>query len=257
MEVRHVDPASLGEAAEAIRSAVESRSLLVVLANCWVEYEGRAASKSTPGDLVVIVKPDGAVIVHGPRGYKPQNWQPDTSAVTVEASEGELVLRAVRRRPREVLVLHCGRVYHVAWGTGVEEASHWLYTSEREMRDAIASNPSLLMEGFRVARIERPVEPGFIDLYGYDSEGNLVVVELKRVKAGESAVRQLLRYVEALEKKGYRGIRPVLAAPDFTEAAVRLASQAGVELVRLDLRRIYEAVYGRSRRRKSTLDDFL
>ena len=257
MEVHHRDPGSLEDAAEAVRGALQARAWLFFLGTCLTEYEGRAASRTTPGDMAVMVKPDGSVIVHGPRGFKPLNWQPDTSTITVGLEDGELVVRAVRRKPRETLVIRCARVYHVVWAQGASTGEFWMYLNEHEIRDAIARDPSLLVPGARITRVERPVDPGFIDLYGYDPEGRLLVVELKRVKAGEAAVRQLLRYVEALEKKGYRNIRPILAAPDFTEAAVRLATLSGVELVRLDLQRIYELLRGQRRPQRHTLEDYL
>lgn len=257
MEVEYRVPGGLGEALEAVREALRARAWLVFLGTCFTEYEGRAASRSTPGDMLVMVKPDGSVIVHGPRGFKPLNWQPDTASITADIEGGELVVRAVRRKPRETLVVRCASVYHVVWAHGASTGEFWMYLNEHEIRDAIARDPSLLIPGARITRVERPVDPGFIDLYGYDPEGRLLVVELKRVKAGEAAVRQLLRYVEALEKKGYRNIRPILAAPDFTEAAVRLASLSGVELVRLDLQRIYEVVRGQRRPQRHTLEDYL
>ncbi len=256
MRVSHFDPPGLGEAAEALRGGVARRAWLVFLGECLTEYEGRAASRSTYGDRLVVIKPSGSVLVHGPRGYKPLNWQPDTQAITVEVGEGELVVRAYRRRPREVLVIRCRRVYHIVEAEDAVEGEFWMYINEHEIRDAIASNPELLEPGFRVVRVERPVEPGFIDLYGVDSEGRLVVVELKRVKAGREAVHQLVRYVEALRRRGVEA-RPVLAAPDFTESAVREAEAWGVELKRIDLARIYELLRERSRPRRGTLEEFL
>jgi len=257
LEAACSSPGGVGEAVEALRRAIGAHRLVVFLGTCSTSYEGRAASKSTPGDVVVMVKPDGAVIVHSPRGYKPQNWQPDTKAIAVEeAPGGRLVLKAVRSRPREVLVVECTRVNVIVEAEPREEPQHFMFASEQEIRDAIARNPALLEPGLRVITVEKPVEPGFIDLYARDGEGRLVVVELKRVKAGEAAVRQLISYARALEKRGYTGLRLVLAAPDFTEAARRLAAQAGVELARLDLRRIREEVEA-ARRRARSLEDYL
>jgi len=245
VEVEVYKPGSLEEAARILQAGLGPDRWLVFFGECFTEYEGRAASRTTPGDMLVIVKPSGAVIVHGPRGFRPLNWQPDTGSIMVRLHEGLLELVAVRRRPREVLYVRCARVHAVMAGWGAREGVFWMFVNEHEIRDFLAENPGLIEEGLRIVETERPVEPGFIDLYGVDREGRRVVVELKRVKAGEEAVRQLLRYLEALRRRGLEA-RGILVAPDFTEGAVREAERAGVKLVRIDLAGIYERVKARS-----------
>jgi RecB family endonuclease NucS len=246
------------EAAAALRGALASHHWVVLWARCVAEYEGRGASATSEGDVLVMVKEDRSVIVHGPRGFKPLNWQPSGSAVEAAAREGALELRAVRRRPRETLTLRCGRVYLLASLEGASSPQFYMYLSEHEIRDILASNPSLLEEGLRIVGVERPVDPGFVDMYGVDSNGRLVVFEIKRVKAGEAAARQLLRYIETLRSRGRREVRGVLVAPDFTESALRLLELSGLEYKRIDPRALYElAGKRRSVRRLRGLVDFL
>lgn len=220
---------------------------------CWVEYEGRGVSRSTPGDRLVIVKPGGSVIVHGHKGFKPENWQPEGSVVYVEERGGTLVIRAVRRRPREVLVVTCDAIHGLMSYVPRETGSFTMYMSESEIRDAIARNPWIIGEGYRAVEREKPVESGFVDLFMADPEGRLVVVEIKRVKAGESAVRQLSQYLEALAKRGIVA-RGVLAAPGFTDAATREARARGIDLVYLDLKRLWELA--RRKPKPRSLDEF-
>lgn len=255
MRVIQITPRRGEEAVGKLREGIMSRMWIVFFAECLVEYEGRSASKTTYGDRLVVIKPDGSVIIHGPRGFKPQNWQPDTAAISVDYVGGEVVLRAVRRRPREVLVARCPRVYHIVLGDEPVEGDFWMYINEHQIRDLLAEDPSLIEEGLRIVRVEKPVEPGFIDLYGRDKDGRLVVIELKRVKAGEEAVHQLLRYVEAFRKRGV-SVRSILVAPGFTGQARILASRSGVELKTLDLKTVYDLVKSRERRRTGSLADY-
>jgi len=251
---------SLEEAAAAVAEALKARAWLVLAGNCETRYEGRAASGSTPGDRIVMVKPDGSVIVHGPRGFKPLNWQPDTSSVEarLHPESGTLELRAVRRSPREVLIVSCARIYYVAVLRGAEDGGFWLYVNEAEIRDEAMRDPvGVLGERLRFIEAEKPVEPGFIDALAEDEEGRLVVLEFKRVRAGEDAVRQLLRYVEAVRARTRREVRGVLVAPDATEAARRLLERSGLELRRIDLRALYERIRGRRAGRRRSLEDYL
>ncbi len=248
----------LGEALSQVSEALKARAWLVLAGNCETSYEGRAASGSTPGDRVVMVKPDGSVIVHGPKGFKPLNWQPDTSSVEARLDSDTLELRAVRRSPREILVIRCARIYYLAVLKGAEEGGFWLYVNEAEIRDEAMRDPvGVLGERLRFIEAEKPVEPGFIDALAEDEQGRLVVLEFKRVKAGEEAVKQLLRYVEALRARTSREVRGVLVAPDATEAARRLLERSGLELRRIDLRSLYERIKGRSAARRRSLVDFL
>jgi len=256
VEVEVYKPSSLEEAAEVLSRSIGPDRWLVFFGECYTEYEGRAASRTTPGDMLVIVKPSGSVIVHGPRGFRPLNWQPDTGSIVVRLHEDLLELVAVRRRPREVLRVRCARIHGVMAGAGAREGVFWMFVNEYEIRDYLALNPHVIEEGLRIVEKEHRVEPGFIDLYAVDKHGRKVVIELKRVKAGEEAVRQLIRYLEALRKRGIDA-RGVLVAPDFTEGAVREAERAGIRLVRIDLARIYESLRERTGRRPGSLEDFL
>ena len=237
----------LEEARQALYRAIESHAWIAMYANCMVEYEGRSASRATPGDRLIIVKPDGSVIIHGPRGFRPDNWQPDTSSITVTIEEDLLVLKAVRRRPREVLAARCGRVYMLATLVNPEEGGFWMYLNEHEIRDLIAEDPGIVEEGLRIVEAEKKVAPGFIDLYAVDRDGNLVVIEVKRVKAGEEAARQLARYVGHLRRQGRR-VRGILVAPDATEAAIYRLEREGLEYRRIDLQALYERLKAKSRR---------
>ena len=166
-----------------------------------------------------------------------------------------LVVKAVRKSPREILVIKCSKIYGILWLVEPTEGDFWMYINEHEIRDAIAANPALIEEGLVITRVEKPVEPGFIDLYGIDKNGNLVVIELKRVRAGVEAVHQLLRYIESFRKRGVK-VRPLLVAPEYTEAAVHLAKLSEIELKRIDLRELYRMVSSRTKPKRSTLDEF-
>ncbi|MEM1927855.1 MAG: endonuclease NucS [Acidilobaceae archaeon] len=245
---------SLEKAKSLLSSYLPRRPLVVMIASCETEYEGRGASRASRGDRVVMIKPDGSIIVHSSRGFKPLNWQPDTSSVAVLIEGGELVVKAFRRTAREVLVLRCSEIEVLAILEAPVEGDYYMYLSEREIVEVIKDNPWLVEEGFEVLDSEKPLELGVADIYGRDGRGRPVLVEVKRVKATEEAVRQLHGYLEALKARGVEA-RGVLLAPGATENALRLAALYGIEVKHLDLRRARELAFSRARR--TTLSEYL
>ena len=68
------------------------RHLLQVAAECEVTYVGRALSTAEAGDYLSTIKPDGCLMVHGLKGVKPRNWQPNTDSLDVKLDDGLVVL---------------------------------------------------------------------------------------------------------------------------------------------------------------------
>ena len=220
-----------------LKSSIAREMAIVVLGLCSVDYRGRAQSRLGEGIHVVLVKSDGAVLVHGPEGYEPINYQPKTTSLTVFRDGEKIVLRAVRTRPYEELKIIFTKIYSaIAFKTHFRP-EFIMYGREEDLRRAVVRNPALVEEGLRVVEIERKVRPGFIDLLCVDKEGKLVVIEFKREEAGISAVRQLYEYVKALSSELGRPVRGILAAPRISRDARSLLTTLGLEYRRLDLRK--------------------
>ena len=239
--IESVQQPSIHAAKDIIEKAIVKKALLTLLARCRVEYEGRGASRLGEGDRLIIIKPDGAVLVHRPTGYSPVNWQPDSKLLEVREDNGELVITSIRSRPREILTIRLVEVYSITVAYGMQDKAEFIeYLDEHEIRDFLARHPDYIEPGLRIVRIEKPVEPGFIDLYAIDSKGRHVVIEIKRVTAGREAVLQLKRYVDALAKaKGYKSIRGILVAPSITRQALELLNTYKLEYRFINIEKIY------------------
>ncbi|BAN90096.1 endonuclease NucS [Aeropyrum camini] len=241
------------EAADLLKRLIDGSSMVVAAGFCSSQYEGRGASVSTEGDKLLIVKPGGAVILHGPRGFRPLNWQPNTSHTEVSVEKGTLTMKFYRRTPREVLTITCSRVWYIAWVRFPEEGAFWMYMTEDDLRRAVASNPrELLGEDIRFFAEEKRTPTGKADLYGVDGEGNIVIVEIKRVKADESAVRQLEGYVRDYPTQAR--VRGILVAPDISDTARSLLESLGLEFRRVDLKKAYSLMKSGRGSRRSVLD---
>lgn len=203
--------------------------LVQVVGECEVYYQGRAASVADAGDYVVMAKCDGSLQVHGHRGVKPINWQPQSDDVRVVREDGFTVLYSERFTPPEMVrVAFLEPV--LAQALALHEAGGFvLMGSESEMQEALARRPDLIEEGLTLLDRELPTDVGGIDLYARDVCGNLVVVELKRGKAGQEAVHQLGRYVERVRGLTDTTVRGVLAAPAITAPALEQLQSKGLE----------------------------
>jgi RecB family endonuclease NucS len=233
---------TLQQASELIQRAFKKRCTLIVAGNCHVHYSGRANSTLEPGERFLIVKSDGSLLVHRPVGYEPVNWQPSTSALTVKATEDKLEIYAVRQKPRETLRATFSSVLMVSAMSLNDSGDFLLHASEDDMHRAILLKPDLLEEGFKPISWEKKVEPGFVDVYGEDKNGKLVVVEVKRRTASKDAVLQLSRYIEAIKEKATKEIRGVLVAPSLGKDVQTMLSTMGLEFKALDPKKCAEVL---------------
>jgi RecB family endonuclease NucS len=244
---------TLEEAAKFIKGAFSERKAVILVGNCWVNYTGRASSKLEPGERIVMIKEDGSVLVHRPSGYEPVNWQPPGCMFQTRVKGATLRVRAVRRKPIESVNIYFDKIYLLSAMRLIDRGEFSLHASEADMQRAILVDPSLFEEGFAPISYEKKVEPGFVDVYGVDRDGRLVVVELKRRTAGRDAVLQLAKYVDYVKTMANRELRGVLVAPRLAKGAQAILTRLGLEFKALEPKKCAE-ILRRSESRK--LADF-
>ncbi len=225
---------SIQEAQKVLEEAVSKRKTIIVIGDCWVHYRGRASSKLEPGERILIIKEDGSLLVHRSVGYEPVNWQPPGCIFHIQVTDNSLEIRAVRRKPAESVAVFFDKIHMVSALSLVDSGEFSLYASEEDMQKAILLEPSLVEEGFKPTSYEKKVEPGFVDVYGVDKDGNFVVVEIKRKTAGNEAVLQLAKYVDAIKSKVNRKVRGVLVAPSIAKGVQRLLVTLELDFKALD-----------------------
>jgi RecB family endonuclease NucS len=221
-------------AAEFIKTAVSEHKAVILVGNCWVDYKGRASSKLESGERIVMIKDDGSVLVHRPSGYEPVNWQPAGCLFQTSVRDEILRVWATRRKPSESVSISFDQIYLLSVMRLVDRGEFSLHASEADMQKAILLDPSLLEEGFNPISYEKNVEPGFVDVYGVDKDGKLVVVELKRRTAGRDAALQLAKYVDFVKTVTNRELRGVLVAPRLAKGVQTLLDCLGLEFKSLE-----------------------
>ena len=211
----------------------------VLVARCSIGYSGRLTTRLASGDRIIIFKDDGSVCVHGPKGFKPINYMSGPTAMTEE--DGLITVR--RPETGEVLMIEVEQV--IADNThGLEDNA----VLEREGRELelhalLERAPDLIEDGLEILERERATDVGPVDFLAKDSEGRIVLVEVKRVKAVVAAVEQVVRYREHIEKDAaYAGARAIVLAPEFAPQARKLAERRNVECIVLDVAALYAGV---------------
>jgi len=127
--------------------------------------------------------------------------------------------------PEEVITIRSGEVYFASLMRMSDDATLSLRGSESDLRHLLFDQPSLIEEGFRPREREHETPAGPVDVWGYDKDGQPVILELKRRRSGPDAVSQLRRCVESVES----GARGILIAPSLTDRAKHLIGQFDLE----------------------------
>lgn len=240
---------TIPEAERTAKEAISTRKLLLIVGRCAVHYQGRAKSDLEPGERILIIKEDGSLLVHRSVGYEPVNWQPPGCIFHTRTRENSLEIHAIRRKPPESIRAVFDQIQIISALSLRDSGMFSLYASEQDMHDAILVKPSLIEEGFKPISYEKKVEPGFLDVYGVDKDGRLVVVEVKRKTAGKEAAVQLAKYVDAVRTKADRPVRGILVAPNIAKDVQRLLVTLKLEFKSLDPRRCAE-ILKRTKTRK-------
>ncbi|MBN1681938.1 endonuclease NucS [Candidatus Bathyarchaeota archaeon] len=212
-----------------LRYGIKNRRNILIVSNCLVNYKGRASSKLSEGERIIILKPDGSALIHRPKDYPPVNWQPPGSLFRVKTTNQNVVVRVFRKKENEVLEIELLEVILLAILDLKDNGEFNLFASEKDMQEAILLQPSLIEEKFRPITSERHVLPGFIDILGYDKDGRLTVIEIKRKKATKQNVLQLKKYIDSLNVEEKRNIRGILVAPELGKGSQELLLSLGYE----------------------------
>ncbi|HVL87778.1 MAG TPA: endonuclease NucS, partial [Candidatus Thermoplasmatota archaeon] len=218
------------------------RGIVTLVGVCEIDYSGRAESMLAIGERMVLLKPDGTLLVHTPEKLKPVNWQPPGCAHAAAIEDGRLVVTSSRKKPPETVRI----VLHEIDTIGVvrlrDDEELLLVGSEDDLQRLLHLRPDLVEPGFRPWARERQSQRGPMDVYGEDARGNRVVVEAKRRAAGMKEVEQLRRYVEKERQAREGKVRGVLVAPSVSDRARRYLAELDLEFKAVDWDAILPAV---------------
>lgn len=206
-----------------------------------MSYSGRLNAHLPLARRLLMVKADGAVLVHSDGGsYKPLNWMSppasmrvtDPDAEQAEAGISEVWTVSAEKSDDELKIL-ISEIHH--------DSSHELGTDPGLVKDGVEADLQRLLaeqierlgEGHSLIRREHPTPIGPVDILA-KGPGGTVAVELKR-RGDIDGVEQLTRYLELLNRDPLLApVEGVFAAQQIKPQARTLATDRGIRCVVLD-----------------------
>lgn len=212
--------------------ALNKNESIILCCKCEVWYSGRAESYLGIGDRFLLIKADRSMIVHQPTGSNPINYMKQDTHYNLTYDGGVLFLNCRNLANKEFLDAKIEQIHFFESYKLEDRSNLQLSGNERDMADMLYNNPSLVEEGFKPLGREEHTKYGFIDLFGYDRNGNLTVVECKRYTGDFKAVSQLKRYVEKIKSsKGIQKVRGILACPRMSTNAKAMLEEYGFKFI--------------------------
>ncbi len=254
----------LQKAKTLVDAALSQGKFIILVGHCKVSYSGRAASKLSQGERVVLIKNDGTFLVHQTKGMAAINYQGPGAVIETEWGATEekiptLTVSALRKKRNEVaerIDVQFTEIYDVGSHILKDDRTLQLTGSERQLSDLLMQDLHSIEAGLVPIQQESHVRKGLIDILAQDRQGRLVVIEVKRREAGLDAVSQLHRYVHELSARKGSPVRGILLAPRITANAKTMLEKEKLEFVRLDYEIGSSATIKGLEKKQHTIGDF-
>jgi len=206
------------------------KTLILIIGNCMVSYNGRAKSFLDWGQRIILIKQDGTILIHRPKMREPVNWQPPGSKINFGTIKNSFILKSFNSKLNEKMKITFQDINIIISAHIKDEAKLIISGMEKDIVNQILNNPSVIEDGLYISKKEKHVKSGLIDLYGFDKNHIPVIIEVKRSQATISSVHQLRSYVNDIKKdiKDAK-IRGILCAPKIPEMVKKLLSEYNLE----------------------------
>lgn len=214
-----------------LKEAILRKESIIIFARCEIWYHGKVESYLPDGDRIIIIKQDGVLLVHQPISVNPINYMKEGTEHNIVEDNG-FFLKSKNIFLKDYMDIKFHRIYSFNNKFLDDSKDIVVSGSEKDMSDMIFNNPEIIEEGFKPFSREEHTKFGFIDVFGTDKNGRMVVIECKRDFADFKAVSQLHRYIHKIMKsKGINedSIRGIIAAPRISENALIMLKEHGFE----------------------------
>jgi RecB family endonuclease NucS len=202
------------DAVKRLNSAVGEK-MIIIAGHCKAYFDGRIKSTLEEGDRFLVIKKDLSILMHGPTGVKPLNWQkPEAGPIQFKVREDYLEMFTRRTKTEETLTILFSRIQFLALWHAYDQTELEIYGDESDLVRYLVSNPDLIEPGFQVIKTEYSTDVGPVDIRGIGQDGE-TIIEVKKRNATPQDAHQLKRYIEFFQEKEKKNVKGILVAPDF------------------------------------------
>lgn len=247
---------TLIDAEKILSKAVSKHIFSILVADCKIQYIGRSSSILNWGERVIMLKPDGAVLIHRKSNYNAVNWQPSGTSISISINNKLLIIKSDRRNPNENLLINCKKIMFISLFYLKDEATLDILLSETDIYNILLLHPNMIEPGFRISTQQKKLGGGKADIIGFDNKGQFTVVEVKRVVADSNAIKQVYQYVSKMRKTSPK-VRGILLAPSIRVPAKKMAKSLSIEYIKLDLKKCTELSFNNKTLNFEKLDKHL
>ncbi len=213
----------------------------LVIATCSVTYSGRLNAHLAQAVRLLMVKADGAVLVHSDGGsYKPLNWMSPPATLRTSPPDAEQAQAGITEvwtvradKTDDTLTILISEIHH--------DSVHEMGVDPGLVKDGVESDLQRLLadqierlgDGHSLIRREHQTPIGPVDILAR-GPGGTVAVELKR-RGDIDGVEQLTRYLDLLNRDPLLApVQGVFAAQQIRPQARTLAEDRGIRCLVLD-----------------------
>ncbi|MHA1686822.1 MAG: endonuclease NucS domain-containing protein [Candidatus Heimdallarchaeaceae archaeon] len=217
-----LDVENLSQLIERLNQNVGKRMILIA-GYCSAYFDGRIKSTLEGGERLLIIKHDLSILMHGPEGVKPLNWQkPHAGPIKFRISKNaQLEMFTQRTKTKEILIISFSKVlFSILWYAH-DDTKMSIYGDESDLVKYLVKHPEVIEKGLAIIQTEYNTEVGPVDIRAQDKNGKDVIIEVKKRQATPADAHQLKRYIEYFQERLHKNTRGILVAPSFPNQVIK------------------------------------
>lgn len=221
---------------------VVGNKMILIAGRCTAVFDGRIKSTLAEGDRFLLIKEDLSIVLHGPIGVKPLNWQkPLAGPIKFQTKNSQLEMVTQRTKTKETLVITFSNLTNISIWHAFDESELKIYGDESDLVKYLVSNPTIIEDGFQVLRTEYSTDVGPVDIRGVNDSVE-IIVEVKKRNATPKDAHQLKRYIEYFENTEQKKVRGILIAPEFPKKVLNYLEENGLEAKTIHWKEIFPLI---------------
>jgi len=230
----------LKKAFETVEKAIKNKENLIVVGKCSVKYQGRAASKLAEGERIVFIKEDGSFLVHQNKNLAAINYQPPKGRLSTEIQDGVIIIKAQRRKPKELLEAVFSNVFLVNSFLLKDDNSIKVFGTEKNLSNLLMQDLEVIEKGLdkktkareKAFKIQRAIIPKCAKAIRDVQKNNI-----KKAKKDLKEIEKTIKKVEKELKDYPELISPMLGScyQEYAELCIFLGYVENGKLVKVNV----------------------